>query len=112
MVLSLRAIATHSEYNDYNEMMKKIDEGNETVSKPPTAFLSYIPFKHNKSPVFEIVCAYQIFNAWLYGIYIGSIDTILTGIMIHAKAQFLILKNLLAHIVEKAEQLYVRSYTQ
>lgn len=85
------------------------NNANGTIPRPPTAFLSYIPFKHYKTPLFQIVCAYQIFNAWLYGIYIGSIDTILTGIMIHAKAQFLILKNLLAHIAEKTEQLYVKN---
>lgn len=110
IVLSMRAIATTSEHKDYHRIVQEINKGNETTPKAETAFLSYIPFEHSSSPWFEIVCAYQIFNAWLYGIYIGSIDTILTGFMIHAKAQFLILNNLLAHIVERVEELYVRIY--
>lgn len=107
----MRAIATHGEHNVYNVLVHDIKEANETTTIPKagTAFLSYVPFSHNKSPLFEMVCAYQIFNAWLYGIYIGSIDTILTGIMIHAKAQFLIVKNILAQIIEKSEQLYVKN---
>lgn len=107
----MRSVATHGEHNAYLEMLEAHNrQENDTTPIPRagTAFLSYVPFDHNKTPLFQIVCAYQIFNAWLYGIYIGSIDTILTGFMIHAKAQFLILKNLLAHVVEKAEELYVR----
>lgn len=103
----MRAVATHGEHNIYIGLIDSMKDENATMLKAGTAFLSYIPFDHNRSPLFELVCGYQIFNAWLYGIYIGSIDTILTGFMIHAKAQFLIVKNLLAHIIEKAEELYV-----
>lgn len=110
LVLSMRAIATHSEHLDYLKKVEELERRNATAIPPPgTSFLSYIPFEHSKTPLYQMVCAYQLFNAWLYGIYIGSIDTILTGFMIHAKAQFLILKNLLGHIVEKAEELYVTS---
>lgn len=105
----MRAVATHLEHISYIKRVNDIINENGTIPKAETAFFSYIPYEHNRSPLFEITCAYQIFNAWLYGIYIGSIDTILTGLMIHAKAQFLILKNLLAHIIEKSEELYVRS---
>lgn len=109
----MRSVATYGERNLYLEMVDDTRKENDTAPFPKagTAFLSYVPFDHNRAPLFEIVCAYQIFNAWLYGIYIGSIDTILTGFMIHAKAQFLILKNLLAHVVEKAEELYVSIFT-
>lgn len=110
IVLAMRAIATHSEHMDYLKMIDSIKKKNETIPKAESAFLSYIPFEHNTAPWYEIVCAYQIFNAWLYGIYIGSIDTILTGFMMHAKAQFLILKNMLSRIVENAEQLYVSDH--
>lgn len=104
----MRAVATLSEHKTYIKMLDGYQNPNETIPNAETTFLSYIPFEHNKSPLFELTCAYQLFNAWLFGIYIGSIDTILTGFMIHAKAQFLILKNLLAHIVEKSEELYVK----
>lgn len=111
MALCMRAFATHGEHTAYLNLVEELRRTNETARIPraTTAYLSYIPFEHNRSPLFEIVSGYQIFNAGLYGIYIGSIDMILTGIMIHAKAQFLILKNLLGHIVEKAEELYVRT---
>lgn len=58
-----------------------------------TAFYTWVPFEYQQSPKFEIVFAYQLFSCWVYGFFIGAIDTILTGFMIHIKCQCLILKN-------------------
>lgn len=70
----------------------------------PTPFYGYFPFDYQRSPLYELICAYQLGNAWLYGLYLGCTDTILTGYMIHIRAQLLILKNRITIYVEKAEE--------
>lgn len=70
----------------------------------PTPFYGYFPFDYQRSPYYEFICFYQLGNAWLYGLYLGSIDTILTGYMIHIKAQLLILKNCISSYVQQATE--------
>lgn len=70
----------------------------------PTPFYGYFPFDYQRSPFYELICIYQLGNAWLYGLYLGCMDTILTGYMIHIRAQLLILKNRITTYVEKAEE--------
>lgn len=84
--------------------MKNLEPNATFVPILPTPYYSFFPFNIEESPVYEIAVAYQIFCVWIYGIYISAIDTILTGYLIHIKAQFLILKNYIHLYVEKAEE--------
>lgn len=90
----------------------KFDAFSNTSSKliRPTPFYGYFPFDYQYSPLYELICVYQIGVAWLYGLYLGCTDTILTGFMIHIKAQLLILKNCINTFVERAVRKQVSTY--
>lgn len=107
-VLSNRLIALLTG-NLEKRMENKFDVTSNTTTKliRPTPFYGYFPFDYQNSPLYELICVYQLGNAWLYGLYFGCTDTILTGYMIHIKAQLLILKNCIINYVEKAEERYV-----
>lgn len=81
---------------------------NMTVAKnPPLPFVSYIPFPHESGFAYYFAVFFQIFGTWLFGVYIGAIDVILGGFLIHSKAQLLILKNYIALFAVKAEEMFV-----
>lgn len=71
------------------------NEFNETYTEKEiiTPFSTWVPFSLRKSPNYEIVVCYQLLTTYLFAFYIGCTDTIMTGMLIHIKAQLLILKH-------------------
>lgn len=55
-------------------------------------YISWVPFSIKKSPNYELVFLYQVTANIIYGFYIGATDSIMTGMIIHIRAQWLILK--------------------
>ncbi|KAI7815665.1 Odorant receptor Or15 [Rhyzopertha dominica] len=70
------------------------NEFNETYFEKEviTPFTTWMPFPLNRSPNYEFVVFYQLLTTYLYAFYIGATDTVMTGMIIHIKAQWLILK--------------------
>lgn len=70
------------------------NEFNETYFEKEviTPFTTWMPFPLNRSPNYEFVVFYQLLTTYLYAFYIGATDTVMTGMIIHTKAQWLILK--------------------
>ncbi|XP_017768637.1 PREDICTED: odorant receptor Or2-like [Nicrophorus vespilloides] len=64
----------------------------------------YLPF--DTQIYYKTAFVYQVYSCTLFGIYIGACDALITGIMVHIKAQILILKNSLGNITERAIALY------
>lgn len=103
-MLCFRTAYLIGENKKYTHAMHSLDPNATFVPILPTPYYSYFPFNIEHSPVYEIAVSYQIFCVWIYGIYISAIDTILTGYLIHIKAQFLILKNYISLYIQKAEE--------
>ncbi|KAJ8919560.1 hypothetical protein NQ315_002182, partial [Exocentrus adspersus] len=68
----------------------------------------WLPFETSKSPIFEIVFFIQPFTLTLYGYYIGYIDSIVYGMMIHMNTQYMILKRILDRYVLIAKDLVAK----
>lgn len=107
-MLCFRTAYLIGENKKYTHAMKNLEPNATFVPILPTPYYSYFPFNIEQSPIYEVAVSYQIFCVWIYGIYISAIDTILTGYLIHIKAQFLILKNYIHLYVQKAEEQCVR----
>lgn len=103
-----RLIFVHKELKEYREYVVTMKFSNVTVTEgPPLPFLSYIPFPHNAGIAYLAAVFFQIFGTWLFGVYIGAIDVILGGFLIHSKAQLLILKNYIKLFAQKTEEIFV-----
>nr|QNH68030.1 odorant receptor 3 [Apriona germarii] len=59
----------------------------------------WLPLDTTKSPTFEIVFFLQPVTLTLYGYYIGLMDSMVYGMMIHMNTQYLILKRVLDRYV-------------
>lgn len=105
ILILYRLIFLRRELREYKTY---IDDFNVTVMDgPPLPFSSYIPFRHDNGITYYGAIFFQVLGTWLFGVYIGSIDVILGGFLIHSKAQLLILKNYINLFAEKAEEMFV-----
>ncbi|XP_018564808.2 odorant receptor Or1-like [Anoplophora glabripennis] len=87
----------------YNDEL--FDEQLNTTTPIHTRILPYriwLPIETTKSPIFEIVFFFQAFTLTLYGYYIGMMDSMVYGMMIHMNTQYLILKRVLERYVSIA----------
>ncbi|KAI7815667.1 Odorant receptor Or17 [Rhyzopertha dominica] len=77
-----------------------MNEFNETYLEKEiiTPYISWIPFSLRKSPNYELAFIYQLMGPYVHGCYIGGTDAVLTGMIIHIKTQFQILKHNLTRI--------------
>lgn len=107
-MLCFRTAYLIGENKKYAHAMQNLEVNATFLPILPTPYYSFFPFNIERSPYYGFAVCYQIFCVWIYGIYISAIDTILTGYLIHIKAQFLILKNYINLYVQKAEEQCVK----
>lgn len=105
LLVLYRIIFLHKELREYKKQLA----GNATVLTrgPPLPFVSYIPFPHEDGFAYYAASFFQTFGTWLFGVYIGAIDVILGGFLIHSKAQLLILRNYISLFAEKSQEMFV-----
>lgn len=70
-------------------------------------FFLWAPFDYVESPIYEIMFFYSLLCPWVFGLYVGTLDLMITGFIAHINAQYLILKNSLSMYVEKGEEAHV-----
>lgn len=76
-----------------------------TIRNLPYANSYPIQFDMQKSPNYEFVFAHQIISTWIFGWYLGNVDAISNGILIHLTAQFKIVANAFVTSIEVARKL-------
>ncbi|KAJ8946505.1 hypothetical protein NQ318_004640, partial [Aromia moschata] len=84
------------------------DKGlNITVSRQirTLPYKAWSPVDLNESPAYEIMFAIQTSCLLLYGFYIGFLDSIVYGMMIHMNTQYLLLRHLLSRYVSIAKKI-------
>lgn len=107
-IVTNRALSTYSEI--FTEGYDKVANFTSGSLKTKLPFTNWFPLTlHNKTS-YLLAFWYEIISASFYGLVIGSIDTLITGMMIHIKTQIIILKNNVSNFVTKAEELYGEGY--
>lgn len=76
-----------------------------TLRQLPYGTSYLIKFDKYKTPFYEIVFAHQIIGVYIFGWFMGHIDTIANGLIIHLTAQFKIVANAFKTIKIRAEEL-------
>lgn len=79
------------------------------VHKRTLPYRIWLPLDTTRSPTFEIVFFLQPVTLTLYGYYIGLMDSMVYGMMIHMNTQYLILKRVLDRYVFIATNLVSKS---
>lgn len=105
-----RYIFTKTQIGEYRRQVALNLKENMTFKEIPLPFVSYIPFYHDSGMAYFAAAFYQVFSAWLFAVYISSIDAILCGYVVHSNAQLLILKNHINLFLKKSEERFVRCY--
>lgn len=80
------------------------------VHKRTLPYRIWLPLDTTRSPTFEIVFFLQPVTLTLYGYYIGLMDSMVYGMMIHMNTQFLILKSVLERYVSIATALVSKTF--
>lgn len=107
--MTYRTIFTKTQIGEYRRQAAYNLKENNTFNEVPLPFVSYIPFYHENGLAYFVAAFYQVFSAWLFAVYISSIDAILCGYVVHSNAQLLILKNHINLFLEKSEERFVRT---
>lgn len=102
-----RTIFVTTQLGEYRRQITFQQNVNMTFKEVPLPFFSYIPFYHEDGFYYYAAGFFQIFGAWLFGLYICGIDAILCGYVVHSNAQLLILKNYINLFLEKSEERFV-----
>lgn len=103
VVLTFRALFALNAEKDY---IYVYDIGTNTtiaVEELTLPFTKWFPGRSNKL-IHAIAFIYEILSPAFYGFIIGAMDSLITGTMIHIKAQLLILKDCLDSCIEKAKE--------
>lgn len=108
ILMVYRSIFAKSQIVEYRRQQAAfVPHENMTFKEVPLPFESYIPFYHDDGISYYLASSFQIFGAWLFGLYISCIDAILCGYVVHSNAQLLILKNSINLFLNKAEERFV-----
>lgn len=107
ILMVYRSIFAKAQIGEYRRQLANVHNENMTFKEVPLPFVSYIPFYHDDGISYYAASIFQIFGAWLFGLYICCIDAILCGYVVHSNAQLLILKNSINLFLNKSEERFV-----
>lgn len=95
-------------YYDAPKITKSLDEITNTtlvIMKKRLPFTIWFPLDITVENIYKFAFWYELGCAFCYGLVIGSIDTLITGMLVHIKTQILILKSNITGFMERAELL-------
>lgn len=76
-----------------------------TVRQLPYGTSYPIQFDQHKSPFYELVFLHQIIGIYIFGWFLGNIDTISNGLILHVTAQFKIVDNAFKTVKQRTDEL-------